>query len=825
MKKTVSINIGSIIFHIEEDGYDRLKNYLDSINKYFSSFEDSSEIIADIESRIAEIFLSKLANGRQTVNIEDVEELISTMGTTKDFQATIESDDENDRPGEPGSSAKEATAQESTENDSQKSKRICRDTKRRILGGVAAGIAHYYSIDPLWIRLLFVALLINFLNFHTSLVVFGAYIVLWVVLPPNAELEEDKRVKKLYRNPDSRVLGGIAGGIAAYFGSNAGVIRLLFVLSAFLSFGVTIFAYFILWIITPEARTITEKMQMQGEPVTISNIKENVKKSLNVKEGEEENPLVKILLFPFRLIALVINGLGKILGPAMRFISELIRIAFGIILASIGLSLMFGWTICLFIVLGIGQWDILSELDFIPLDLIQHSITTWPVIFVYIVCFVPALAFTLLGLGIILKRFVINAYVGWSLFALWIISLFGASFMIPRIVSNFAAEEDIRREESFAVTPATPTLRLNDLTSESAVKISFESVDLRVRGHEDSTYQLIMNIESHGKNRADAKTNAEAVIYQVKQQGDDFYFDSNISLPEGEHYRFQNLDATFYIPYGKEFKMDYELKNILINTLHINGYSALDIQDKNTWVFQEDGLHCVTCQEDHSALPDGEHEQDEQQDDSDFLSYPFEGFSEVTISALFDIEIDQGDDWQVTVRGDEDLLDEVYINQVGNRLEVIFKKGDWEWWKDHHPERPKVSITMPELEFLEIRGDCHGEVTGFTNDKMHVEVTGASRLYLNAEVNDLQLELNGASKTDLRGSANQLSVELNGATELEGYDFHADRASIKALGASKAEIYADDELDIDAAGVSKVTYRGTNRVDIKSTGVSSVSRD
>ena len=56
MKKTVSINIGGIIFHIEEDGYDKLKNYLDSVNKYFSTFEDSGEIIADIESRIAEIF-------------------------------------------------------------------------------------------------------------------------------------------------------------------------------------------------------------------------------------------------------------------------------------------------------------------------------------------------------------------------------------------------------------------------------------------------------------------------------------------------------------------------------------------------------------------------------------------------------------------------------------------------------------------------------------------------------------------------------------------------------------------------------------------------
>ena len=90
MKKNISINISGIIFHIEEDGYEKLKNYLESINKYFSSFDDSGEIIADIESRIAEIFLSKLNEGKQVITAEDVESLVATMGSIKDFQAVEE---------------------------------------------------------------------------------------------------------------------------------------------------------------------------------------------------------------------------------------------------------------------------------------------------------------------------------------------------------------------------------------------------------------------------------------------------------------------------------------------------------------------------------------------------------------------------------------------------------------------------------------------------------------------------------------------------------------------------------------------------------------
>src|SRR5690606_1041029 len=140
-----------------------------------------------------------------------------------------------------------------------------------------------------------------------------------------------------------------------YFGTETAVIRLLFVLSIFLG-GAGLVAYIILWIITPEAKTITEKMQMQGEPVTLSNIEENVKKGLNVKEGEE-SPIVKILLFPFRLIAVGVNGVGRVLGPVLQFLGELVRIVFGVVMVVVGISLMLGFIVALFGLLGIGGWE------------------------------------------------------------------------------------------------------------------------------------------------------------------------------------------------------------------------------------------------------------------------------------------------------------------------------------------------------------------------------------------------------------------------------------------------------------------------------------
>eukprot|EP01098_Paradermamoeba_levis_P001456 TRINITY_DN11739_c0_g1_i1.p2 TRINITY_DN11739_c0_g1~~TRINITY_DN11739_c0_g1_i1.p2 ORF type:complete len:130 (+),score=1.10 TRINITY_DN11739_c0_g1_i1:505-894(+) len=91
MKKTISINISGVIFHIEEDGYDKLKNYLTTVQQYFSTYEDSQEIVTDIENRIAEKLLAKLKSAdKQAVSLEDVNELIAAMGTIADFEAVEE---------------------------------------------------------------------------------------------------------------------------------------------------------------------------------------------------------------------------------------------------------------------------------------------------------------------------------------------------------------------------------------------------------------------------------------------------------------------------------------------------------------------------------------------------------------------------------------------------------------------------------------------------------------------------------------------------------------------------------------------------------------
>src|SRR5688572_24783265 len=183
MKKNISINISGIIFHIEEDGYETLKKYLDSINRYFSTFEDSSEILADIESRIAEIFLSKLTEEKQVITAEDVSALMATMGSVSDFKAVEEP---QEMEGAAAYSKKETGSEESYKAPGTyvPPKQLMRDQKRKILGGVCAGLGNYFNIDPLWFRLIFAALL--FVYGVTALI----YIVMWIVVPGSYELDE-----------------------------------------------------------------------------------------------------------------------------------------------------------------------------------------------------------------------------------------------------------------------------------------------------------------------------------------------------------------------------------------------------------------------------------------------------------------------------------------------------------------------------------------------------------------------------------------------------------------------------------------------------------
>jgi len=166
MNKTIIININSIVFHIEEDAYDMLRAYMIDIKKHFGHSEDSKEILADIENRIAEMFTDKIQSGlKEVINIQDVEAVITQMGRVSDFEM-----DEQ----ESGSSYSANTGPTYNYNVGKK---LMRDPDDKVFGGVCSGLGHYFGIESRWVRLLFVLL---FLFAGTG---FLFYIILWIIMP------------------------------------------------------------------------------------------------------------------------------------------------------------------------------------------------------------------------------------------------------------------------------------------------------------------------------------------------------------------------------------------------------------------------------------------------------------------------------------------------------------------------------------------------------------------------------------------------------------------------------------------------------------------
>ncbi len=176
MNKIITINLGGRAIQIEEDAYDALREYLHQLEKQFAKTENGREIIEDIEAMISEMLSDKLKNGRVSVNVSDVKEVVNIMGKPSDFEDNAESETESNYNYGQG-------------NNGEFQKRLYRDVDQRFLGGVCSGLAHYFNIDITIVRIIW---LLMFFAFGTGFVI---YIILWAVIPKANTTAEKLQMK------------------------------------------------------------------------------------------------------------------------------------------------------------------------------------------------------------------------------------------------------------------------------------------------------------------------------------------------------------------------------------------------------------------------------------------------------------------------------------------------------------------------------------------------------------------------------------------------------------------------------------------------------
>lgn len=390
MNKTVSITMSGALFVLEEEAYELLKEYLDSIRAHFSAYEDQEEIINDIEARVAEHFQERITKAKKSISKQDVKDLIRTMGTVEDFEE-IE--------GEP----KKKTSSAQSETKEEKTGR----------------------------------------PWHG---------------------------KKLYRDPENSIIGGVAAGLAMYFGIEPVIMRVLFFASIFAG-GYGIVLYIILWVVMPEATTAAQRLEMQGQRLTIAKIEERVKQVMPKGKELPKGTISKILHFPGRVLRKIFLVIRSIVRKVFPMISGLIGIAL-LVASSI---LLFGLT---FVLLVTVIDPSSTHIGFSPTEVFGPFLFFILLISAYVLLAVPVLFLGVVGQTFLRRKSAFTSSRTLTLLGGFICALlvFGVAF-----ATNFSVIEDrVERYQErtiHTVTQEIPLERFTKLEAEGNMDIKVENGD------------------------------------------------------------------------------------------------------------------------------------------------------------------------------------------------------------------------------------------------------------------------------------------------------------------------------------------------------------
>ncbi|KPM47151.1 PspC domain-containing protein [Jiulongibacter sediminis] len=810
MKKTIQINIAGIVFNIEEDAYKTLNDYLASVQKYFSSYEGSEEIVADIEARIAEKFIGKnKPDAVPVITAANVDEIMKTMGSVADFEAVEEeaafSSDAFEEP--------QAKSSEQSKTEPQgETKRIFRDTKRKALGGVLAGLANYFKTDVVWFRVLFLIGFLGLAESGISGILFLAYIICWIAFPPSEELEENENVKKFYRNPEGKVIGGVATGLASYLNMDVAVLRIIFVVLVPF-FGIGFLAYLILWIASPIAQTLTQKMEMKGEAVTIENIDSNIKQSLHVENNpttpRKESAIATLLLFPFRLLGQAFSVLGR----GLSHLGPVVRIFLGIILCLIGLGLTIGaltGTAVFYGLLTDHRWitnD--ANLGFFARDLPANS-----GIFLFLTTAIPAVATLLSGVILITNERIGTRNFWLTGLGLWVVGILGLSFIGGRYSLNYAKRASVREVENFKLSSETVYLdsyeNLDDDTHDYNLKVLIEPSD-------SDEIEIVKNFTSSGSSREVAKENARQLSYQVNVRDSLVLFNERPILEETANFRNQKISVDLKIPRGKKIRMTENFaRELLANAWAVKNRFGIEYNDFDKLIFEineEGDLVCFDCEpldeEEQKAYRERESRWSSYYlNDDDFKptgrfdkSFDLDDFDSIEFGGTFRVMVTQGDNYEVSVVAEsENDLEDMTAEVRGGELRLGFRDRFFD-----NRDRVNVYINMPKLESLNVSGASKLKVLDFKNiTDLNVDISGAANAQLDIEANDMNFDGSGASKTEIRGIIDNLDLDISGASHLKAVETEINRAEVEASGASHVDLGEVQDLKSNTSGAASV---------------------
>ncbi|MCK9611848.1 MAG: PspC domain-containing protein [Bacteroidales bacterium] len=541
MNKTISINIGGLFFQIDEEAYKLLENYLNSLKKHFENTEGKEEILQDIESRISEIFQSKIEKGQALILPADVEEAIKILGKPDDIG---DSEDQKENKKEKSTNFK---------------KRLYRDEDDKVLGGVCSGLGHYLNIDPVWFRIFFIVALF-------------------------------------------------------IFGSSALI-------------------YLILWIIIPKATTTEEKLNMKGEPMTISEIQENIenefqdlksrfkemkndashhsrrefhemkRKMRRTKKEEAYSRRLRRMAAEIskpQTVKTPSTGFGSVFGEILYYFLRALLIFVGIVLLIIGIVLTLGLVLSMTAsdtVLFFTKWGITS----ISLPALSGFFfeNTWQeqmaVLSLIMLIGVPLLMMIINSIRLILGYKKRIRFLSASASLLWLCGLILGIILSIKIIGSFSektySKKEITLPQNFKMlTVGVSHKILNEdvlpfdddfMRSEEHERFIFKNCflagtrehpfiygfpRLKIAPSKSGEYKLTVLRYAKGESINQAFERAGRIIYNVTVADSTISLDNYFMLPEKSKWRNQNIRLILEVPEGKSVFLNDDLRKLVYDS-------------------------------------------------------------------------------------------------------------------------------------------------------------------------------------------------------------------------------------------------------------------
>jgi phage shock protein PspC (stress-responsive transcriptional regulator) len=627
--------------------------------------------------------------------------------------------------------------------------------------------------------------------------------------------------KKIFRDGEDRVLGGVCAGLAAYFGWDSVWVRLIFGLSFFM-FGFGFLLYIILWVIVPKAKTSSDRLAMRGEPINFSNIARTVENEVSnlgstirnlgdeydkkktsgesgyysqatldesrAKYEAQKNALGSGLSKGFSLLGQLIGALVnfiKGIGRPLLFLAALLGafilavLWFGFMTAYIHLYPFSGY------VFGAGSG--LANLGAINLFFL--------------------ISIPLVGLGLLIARILfrtkVNDYIKAGMGAFWILNLFSAGVVAANMTTEFGNSAETKNEVPLSIVGDTLTIALppntslndnwvnfNDFKMKGATDHLVFPVRLNIHRGDNKEFRLIKKISSRGNDDNEAVQLANNISYNINPMGNRIEFEPYFKLAKGSKWRVQQVEFELKVPEGKYVRFEEHTFKII---------DDLEVSDEEDMPWDKEG-RVLQMSKNGFICPDYIKQNSEEK------QYSFNDFKKVNVEGHVKVEITQGSKYSVVVTSNRHGWKDFDVKQSGSTLYV---KNDVDE-DDSDDTDFKVLITMPSIESLVLEKTKAVTIRDFTQREMVIDARGDFDIKATLEVEDLTIRQE-KSRLDLVGKGKNVKIRLDDDAQLEAARYEVKTADITLESNTSARLNATESVrehnnggDLKVEGSAKV---------------------